>query len=201
MMGDIRTPPLPAMMRRRHPLGQCRWCGEPIFKNGNPCEFATRRNWHDGRLGEPDCLHEFKLLTDPAALRRAVYWRDRGRCYICGFVHVAVPQMIWVDEFGDRSESGFPQTHIGWFPPSGGWECEHKVPLWKVAGMPDDQRRWYFSMENCAVACTTPCHRDKSIEEHVERAKLKRLEQQRAGKPKSKGARRLDARRRWEEMP
>lgn len=199
-MSAIRKPPLPEIVRRYHPLGECRWCGGMIFKNGNPCELNPRRNWHDGRLGEPDCFHAYRLLTDPATQRHAVYWRDKGRCYICGVVHQARAYQIWIDSYGDRSPSGYPQSHVGWLAPSG-WELEHKIPLWKVEHLPDDERRWYFGLDNLAVACRAPCHQRKSAEEAAERAKTERLGQRRVGRPKTKTDKRAAARARWESMP
>lgn len=198
----IRKPPLPAIFLRFHPLGECRWCGCAIYKNGNPCEFAPRRNWHDGRLGEPDCLYAFKLLTDPATQRAAVWKRDRGLCYICGraprtgtdyYLPYGESLSIGVDDFGR-----FEFVAIEW---RSGWQLEHKVPLWKVAHLPDAQRLKYFQLGNLGIACTKPCAERKTAREAAERAKLYRLAERQSGKRISKAEKRARARADWERMP
>lgn len=39
--------------------------------------------WHDGRDGEPNCLHEYKLAAWPGYLRAQVFERDGGTCVDC----------------------------------------------------------------------------------------------------------------------
>jgi len=54
--------------RRR---GPCRWCGAGVGR---------------GRFTfcGPDCVHQWKLRTDPGYLRQQVFARDRGVCALCG---------------------------------------------------------------------------------------------------------------------
>lgn len=54
--------------RRR---GLCRWCGTAVPR---------------GRFTfcGPECVHQWKLRTDPGYLREQVFARDRGVCALCG---------------------------------------------------------------------------------------------------------------------
>jgi 5-methylcytosine-specific restriction protein A len=49
----------------------CRWCGIEV-----PLGRRT--------FCSPDCVHEWKLRTDPGYLREQVFARDRGVCAVCG---------------------------------------------------------------------------------------------------------------------
>jgi 5-methylcytosine-specific restriction endonuclease McrA len=53
-------------------------------------------------------------------------------------------------------------------------EVDHKTPLWKVAGLPDDERRWYFGPENLWLLCPR-CHKAKTKREAAERAAQRRF--------------------------
>ena len=51
--------------------GRCRWCG---------VEVGRSRFTFCGA----DCVHQWKLRTDPGYLRQQVFERDRGVCARCG---------------------------------------------------------------------------------------------------------------------
>ena len=53
-------------------------------------------------------------------------------------------------------------------------EVEHRIPLWKVRHLPDDQRRWYYGLGNLWLLCRT-CHKPKTRHEAAERAHLDRM--------------------------
>lgn len=192
---EHRKPPMPPGFGAKNEPGWCRWCGREIWKN-----YATRklsrRRWH------PACLDQFFILTRPEATRRAVWDRDEGRCYICGKQHQATPRLIWTDEYGDIGKGTLPQSHIGWTLPSG-WQAEHKVPLWKVAHLPDAERLKYFLLDNIGIACDRPCHENKTRAEATERAKLERIGEREGMRQRrlNKAERRAKARKQWEEMP
>jgi 5-methylcytosine-specific restriction endonuclease McrA len=61
------------------PKGQCRWCGGRITLG----RWKTRR-WHDGRAGERDCIGEYRTLTDPRRMKKALIHRDGHVCAACG---------------------------------------------------------------------------------------------------------------------
>jgi hypothetical protein len=54
-----------------------------------------------------------------------------------------------------------------------GLEVEHRVPLWKVRDLSDDERRWYYGPGNLWLLCCDH-HKAKSAAEAAERAALKR---------------------------
>ena len=53
-------------------------------------------------------------------------------------------------------------------------EVDHKVPLWQVADLPPDERRWYFGPENLWLLCPA-CHKAKTKREAAERAAQRRF--------------------------
>jgi hypothetical protein len=75
-MSSHREPPKPPHYHNPLP-GQCRWCGQLIFKTDG-ITLNKRANWH------PSCVKEYKLLHWPAVTRKAVYRRDKGICKECG---------------------------------------------------------------------------------------------------------------------
>lgn len=59
--------------RDLHPRpGHCSYCGGPVA--------PPRRSW----CGDA-CVREYKLLSDPSAMRAEVFNRDGGICSLCGF--------------------------------------------------------------------------------------------------------------------
>jgi 5-methylcytosine-specific restriction enzyme A len=57
--------------RGPHGKGICRWCRREV--TGRRRTFCS-----------DDCVHEWRLRTDPGYLRQQVLLRDRGICAICG---------------------------------------------------------------------------------------------------------------------
>jgi hypothetical protein len=88
--------------------GWCSWCdGEITTKN------ASRRGWHDGRDGEPDCLREFYLHTRPAEQRAFVIERDGERCWDCR----EVPLKVLRGPGDSGLYTTFPYDWRDWFSP------------------------------------------------------------------------------------
>ena len=52
-------------------------------------------------------------------------------------------------------------------------EVDHKIPLWKVQDLPDEERRKYFGPENIWALCLR-CHQAKTAKEAAERARLRK---------------------------
>lgn len=158
--------------------GGCSWCGEAVLKADGLLD--TRRGWHSGRHGEPECLEAFFLHTRPENQRAHLMRRDGPRCADC---HEAKGR--WADRAevhpGTRAWSGWeriyppaiyagPFCRIQW---SGDIELEHNVPLWSVAHLPDDERSVYFGPVNLVFRCAA-CHAAKTRLEAAERAVLRR---------------------------
>jgi len=53
-------------------------------------------------------------------------------------------------------------------------EVDHRVPLWEVADLPDDERRWYFGPGNLWLLCPR-CHKLKTKREAARRAHERRM--------------------------
>jgi hypothetical protein len=177
--------------------GWCKWCGEaiPLVIDG---KRSTQRMWH------PACVYQFELHTRLTTQYDFLVERD-GECCAwpgCGekpmrwkadrFPRTITKQNIW------NYQPGVP----GWwddFPdrPEGRWqdltpeerrtgehveiervcalEVDHRVALWSVANLPDDQRRWYFGPGNLWLLCPRH-HKEKTKLEAGERAARKAAE-------------------------
>lgn len=74
-MQDHRKPPKPEYYDSA-PKGDCRYCGQPIFKKDG--RINLRAGWHK------ECVEEYKLIYWVKETRKAVWHRDRGHCAGCG---------------------------------------------------------------------------------------------------------------------
>lgn len=72
MKADHRKPQMPHWDVAK---GQCRWCGDFIWKNADTLDF--RKHWH------PHCVDAYKEAAWPQYARMKVYERDQGRCTHC----------------------------------------------------------------------------------------------------------------------
>lgn len=77
----------------------CRWCKGKL--SGRRTSFCS-----------DECVHQWKMRTQPEYLRRLVFKRDRGVCAICGI------NATW-------SHSGHRVT---------GWDADHVVPVSEGGG-------------------------------------------------------------------
>lgn len=99
---------IPRLIYKNTPPAVCRLCEQPIVKDdGTP---NTRRRWH------PECADRYMFHTSNAAVRHAVFARDRGVCAVCGVdgsVRVRTPIANAYRRVAVRS----------------GWDADHIVPL------------------------------------------------------------------------
>lgn len=174
--------------------GWCKWCGLqiPVIIDGKK---STQRMWH------PECAHQYNLHTRQAVQKEFLIERDGRRCAMCGAaperwladqyeVHTCVESCFgWQDARpGDWQLDYWPR-------PTGPWEkltpeekatgkhlriervcaleVDHRIPLWKVADLPDDERRWYFGPGNLWLLCPV-CHKTKTKDEAAARASARR---------------------------
>lgn len=174
--------------------GWCKWCGLaiPQIIDGKK---STQRMWH------PECVHEYNLHTRSESQKRFLIKRDGQRCAICQaaptkWLHDQYPHREFVesrrfytpkpDDLAKLWNDPFPG--IGWssMTPTQRmcgeyyrvWqecalEVDHRVPLWKVANLPDDERRQYFGPTNLWLLCPS-CHLTKTKAESAERATARR---------------------------
>jgi 5-methylcytosine-specific restriction endonuclease McrA len=161
---DAREPEIHPSNGRR----SCRWCRGPVE--------PPRRNW----CGNPACVEAWKIRTDPAALRAAVFARDRGVCARCGLDGAALDP----DAIRRELEAAAEALRREWARPGPPprpdglrrlldalgaaleWRARNNVPArepaWQVDHVtPVSEGGDYFEMANLATLCV-PCHRDKS---------------------------------------
>lgn len=193
---SVRAFPMPAWPNSGKYLW-CKWCGEPIPKVIDG-KTSGQRMWH------PACLHEYELHTRVTVQFDHLADRDGRRCACCpegaaipkrwqvGQWPVRmVRQPHWTSErWGDLSHfwenpcPGKPwreQTELEratgevWDVDLVDWlEVDHRVPLWEVADLPDEERRWYFGPGNLWLLCG-PHHKEKTRREATRRAWIRKL--------------------------
>lgn len=185
----IRRVPFPEFEPERRGDSWCVWCGFRVWhhsgkRKGEP---NKRSHWHK------DCLYDFRLHSRLEEQRDFVIERDGERCGNCGdapmkwlrgpiitvyrqtpgFGHVA---KVGTDEWltlvsAWRRENPSPQYQD--IDRVSALELDHRIPLWSVADLPDDERRRFFGPENLWMLCPA-CHKAKSRREAAQRAALKR---------------------------
>jgi hypothetical protein len=140
----------------------CRWCGDPIEDRGE--RGHKQRTWHRTSHGDDrDCWREYCLHTDSGAQYWHLMKRDGPGCALCPpgsgrYVAGGTPY------HSPARQEGW--SRIRW---SVTLQVDHVVPLWKVAGLPDDERRGYFGPDNLWLLCERH-HSRKSALEATERA-------------------------------
>lgn len=170
----------------------CCYCGLRIIhldgaRKGEP---NTRATWHK------TCLHEYFLHTRLETQFNHVAARDGLQCGQCretpliwhsnriDVVSTSCPDMPWEgrrigDEYWRAVEAWRSEHQTRWvywdIERRPALELDHRIPLWSVAHLPDEERRWYFGPENLWLLCTTH-HREKTKREARERAEAKRLD-------------------------
>lgn len=188
----IRSVPLPEGWKK---AGTCRWCLEPIV-----AKRAKQMHWH------PACKTEWLLHSDLDTQFRFLVDRDGKGCAKCGEETSRWHHNNWSVRITRDQPFGFGRTYEQyrdqyWPLPTGPWaslsdeerqtgehtlifrvhalQVDHRVPLWAVAHLPDDQRRPYFGPRNLWLLCDR-CHKAKTRSEAARRARLRK-----AGWPKS----------------
>ncbi len=178
----------------RHPsFGKpmwCKWCGEkiPIEIDGNR---STQRLWH------PACVYQFELHTRLAVQKYFLIKRDSQRCawqdcgapperWLRGYELHRTQGLGWLED--DYLATLWPRCDIPWREQTAeqkatGWhieiervcalEVDHRVPLWSVAHLDDDERRPYFGPGNLWLLCPLH-HKAKTKAEAAQRANAKR---------------------------
>jgi 5-methylcytosine-specific restriction enzyme A len=115
--------------RRR---GLCRWCGTEVPKGR--LTFCTAQ-----------CVHEWKLRTDPGYLRGQVFARDRGVCALCGVDTESLRKNKRKLDYAARK-----QFERDWGLRRNLWDADHILPVCKGGGECD--------LGNMRTLCLK-CHR------------------------------------------
>lgn len=126
-------------------LKACRRCGGEIPEGGRRRTFCSA-----------ECVHEWKLRTDPNYVRLKVFERDKGICALCGLdTQTLAPLNRWGRTPGARGTG-----HL--------WQADHIVPVVEGGGE--------CGLDGFRTLCTA-CHKSET-------AKLrKRMSQARRREP------------------
>lgn len=166
-------------------VGTCKWCG--IASVRRPAIY-----WH------PDCFTQYQLHTDPAKQLEYLIERDGECCAGCGGSAIKWKRgsawgQTWSSEqkwhppgeaeklwppcrkpYIRRTEDDHMIAQVCPVWPVLALEVDHFIPLWSVAHLPDDERRWYFGPDNLWLLCPT-CHKFKTKREAAQRAHERRM--------------------------
>ncbi len=115
--------------------GVCRWCASPVPQ---------------GRFTfcGPECVHQWKLRTDPGYLREQVFARDHGVCARCGTDTEALRRDKRKLDFIARR-----RFEKEWGSRRNLWDADHIVPVVEGGGECD--------LSNMRTLCLK-CHREET---------------------------------------
>ncbi len=115
--------------------GVCRWCGAEVPK---------------GRLTfcGAECVHQWKLRTNPGYLREQVFARDQGVCGRCGVDTEALRRDKRKLDWKSRK-----QFERDWGGRRNLWDADHIVPVAEGGGECD--------LSNMRTLCLR-CHREET---------------------------------------
>jgi 5-methylcytosine-specific restriction endonuclease McrA len=193
MSSTVRGFPEPESMRKGI-AGVCKWgCGRPVKK---PAIYWHKECFEEYAL-HTRVAHQKEFLVKRDGKRCAMKgcgacptkW-GRGPVRVMVADHVRrsfrrkAPDMIeWAAILWDRPDKPWAELteeerQIGaqqdLYYQTDALEVDHVVPLWSVAHLPDDERRWYFGPGNLWLLCPA-CHKAKTKREAAERAALRRF--------------------------
>ena len=129
---------------RLHVKGHCRWCGEPV-----PPPKRT--------FCSTECVHEWRIRTDPGYVREQLWKRDHGVCASCGLDTVEEARTA----YKARSSRPYPDER----GKRGPWDADHIHPVHRGGGE--------CGLDGYQTLCKE-CHKAKSAEEARVRAEAKR---------------------------
>jgi len=126
----------------------CRWCGSEVPKG--------RRTF----CGE-NCVHEWKLRTNPGYLREHVFERDRGVCAKCAVDTVALRRDMRKLDYAARRKF-LKEWRLVEGSRKSLWDADHIVPVAEGGGQCD--------LQNMRTLCLL-CHREatKALRERLKK--------------------------------
>ena len=158
-----RTVPFPVFPADQTGRSWCVWCGLRILipagrkGAGGP---NTRAHWH------PGCVDEYRLYTRRADQFDYIAAREGLRCGECG---ESPERWQRLGECVAYEGKGLPMPRSTLIERRSALEVDHKVPLWSVRDLPDEDRRRYYGPENLWLLCPRD-HKAKTRREAAERA-------------------------------
>jgi len=142
--------------RRKQPGGWAKKRYMPRSANGRVlCRRCAKEVEPPRRTFCSDnCVHEWRLRSDPGYLRDQVFRRDKGVCCLCGLNTVqlssALRKLNWRGRQRRCSELGVPVSRIKAL-----WDADHIVPVVEGGGE--------CSLANMRTLCI-PCHKRVTAE-------------------------------------
>ena len=146
--------------KERGPNGRgiCRHCGQEVAKGRRT--FCSE-----------DCVHDFKMQSNPGYVRQQVSRRDRGICSACGLDTDALRQEVGKDRWYRTEVIRQRLASLGFdkmaLYPGDFWQADHLVPVAEGGGG--------CGLDGYRTLCT-PCHRKATSELRVRLAAKRRLE-------------------------
>jgi 5-methylcytosine-specific restriction endonuclease McrA len=134
------------------PLGQnkralCRWCGLEVPSN--------RRSFCCS-----ECVHEYRLRTQPRYVRECVYKRDKAICAICGIDTKEISKQILETKDSSDIKNLMQLYNIStkrkvWKKKYGGglWDADHIIPVCQGGGQ--------CGLDNYRTLCIS-CHKEET---------------------------------------
>ena len=122
----------------------CRWCG---------LEVPIGRRSFCGS----DCIHEYRIRTQPRYVRECVYKRDNGYCALCNVDTKEIAKQLLNEKDKDNLRDLLTLYNISskrkiWKKKYGGglWDADHIIPVCKGGGQCD--------LDNYRTLCIS-CHK------------------------------------------
>lgn len=128
------------MEQKRGPNGErlCFWCEKPVPPPKR--SFCSQ-----------ECVHEWRLRTDPRYLRRCVFERDQGVCALCGLDTEALRRELealpWWEQEERRATLRIPPNRRSL------WDADHILPVSNGGGE--------CGLDNIRTLCIW-CHRKET---------------------------------------
>lgn len=119
----------------------CRWCAIEVPRG--------RRTFCSA-----DCVHEWKLRTDPGYLREQVFARDRGICAVCGMDTEALRKEFRKLDYRSRRQF-LKEWKLKEASRRSLWDADHIIPVTEGGGECD--------LANMRTLCLQ-CHRTATAE-------------------------------------
>lgn len=161
-------------LKRRE--GTCQWCEGAIMDPKKPGQVNRRRGWHDGRLGEPDCLFQYYVHTRQPEALAFLLNRDGPRCAGCGVIagrwdgepRDPAKMRTWGPSWARRYPEAIwaaPYTAVTW---SAALQVDHRLALAIVVLTIPEADRWlYWGPMNLQALCH-PCHVAKTRQDVID---------------------------------
>lgn len=145
----------------------CRWCSKEC--PGKARTFCSQ-----------ECVHEWRLRSDPGYVRAQVYKRDKGFCATCGVdgsstkelahkLYVLAHEAAQRGDHDEQSNLLSERSRVLQNTKPSNWDADHIIPVIEGGGE--------CGLENYRTLCK-PCHKQATKELAARRAAKRRAEKE-----------------------